>query len=317
MPLHLSTPLILHTGLSTATQRIWLKLENLQPAGSFKIRGIGALCEQAYAQGKRRVVAPSGGNAGIAAAFAARELGMQARIVVPVTTPTFTCERIRALGAEVVVHGAHWNEANQLALRDCAESDGLYVPAFDHPAIWDGHSSMIDEIVQQLPQFDAIVASVGGGGLLAGVLVGLARHQRHHVRVVAAETEGAASFAAALQAGRPVRIDAITSIAKSLGALEVAAWPVAAMRRFPHHASVVLPDAFALDAVVRYADDYRQLVEPACGVSLALAYQHHASLADARDVVIVVCGGVGVTPELVAQWAADQVRAAATQDRRA
>ncbi len=303
MPLHLATPLIQHTGLSTPEQRVWLKLENLQPGGSFKMRGIGALCEQAYAQGKRRVVAPSGGNAGIAAATAARALGMQAQVVVPVTTPEFTCQRIRGLGAEVIVHGATWNEANQLALRHCAEDGAVYVPAFDHPAIWDGHSTMIDEIVAQLPQFDAIVASVGGGGLLAGVLVGLARHARHAVRVVAAETEGAASFAAALRAKRPVRIEAITSIAKSLGALEVAAWPVAAIQRFPH-ASVVLPDAQALAAVVRFADDYRQLVEPACGVSLALGYQHHASLEGARDVVIVVCGGVGVTPELVSQWAA-------------
>lgn len=303
MPLHLSTPLILHTALSTPEQRVWLKLENLQPGGSFKIRGIGALCEQAHAQGKRRLVAPSGGNAGIAAATAARALGMAAEVVVPVTTPEFTCQRIRALGAEVLVHGANWNEANQLALRHCADADAVYVPAFDHPAIWDGHSTMVDEIVEQLPQFDAIVASVGGGGLLAGVLVGLARHARHDVRVVAAETDGAASFAAALHAKRPVRIAAITSIAKSLGALEVAAWPVAAIQRFDH-ASVVLSDAQALDAVVRFAEDYRQLVEPACGVSLALAYQHHESLAGGRDVVIVVCGGVGVTPELVAQWKA-------------
>ena len=132
--------------------------------------------------------------------------------------------------------------------------------------------------------------------------MGLARHERHDVQVLAAETLGAASFAAALQAGRPVRLDGITSIAKSLGALEVAAWPVAAIRRFPHQ-SVVLSDEQVLDAVVRYADDYRQLVEPACGVSLALAYQRHPSLAQARDVVIIVCGGVGVTPALVAQWA--------------
>lgn len=306
MTLHLRTPLLLHSGLSTPEQRIWLKLENLQPGGSFKIRGIGALCEQARAQGKRRVVAPSGGNAGVAAATAARALGMLAVVIVPTTTASFTCERIRALGAEVIVHGANWNEANQLALQHAEPADTLYVPAFDHPAIWDGHSSLVDEILDELPELDAVVTSVGGGGLLAGILVGLARHARHDVRVVAAETEGAASFAAALQAGRPVRIGVITSIAKSLGALEVAAWPVAAIQRFPH-ASVVLPDAQALDAVVRYADDYRQLVEPACGVSLALAYQHHASLAQARNVVVIVCGGVAVTPELVAQWGS-QVR---------
>ena len=100
--LHIRTPLILHPGLSTPTRRIWLKLENLQPSGSFKLRGMGLLCSQAKAEGKRKVVCPSGGNAGFATAVAAASLGLQACIVVPHTTPESTRARIRKTGAEAV-----------------------------------------------------------------------------------------------------------------------------------------------------------------------------------------------------------------------
>ncbi|WP_459614460.1 pyridoxal-phosphate dependent enzyme [Bordetella sp. 2513F-2] len=299
--LHVRTPLILHETLSTPERRVWLKLENLQPGGSFKMRGIGALCSQARAKGCTAVVSPSGGNAGIAAALAARRLGMAATVVVPSTTPETTCQRIAALDATVVVHGEVWETANAHALELAAASGAQYVPAFDHPVIWEGHSTLVDEIVEDLPEFDAVVASVGGGGLLAGILKGLLRHGREDCRVVACETDGAASFHAAMQTGHPVRLDAITSIAKSLGALQVAAWPVQAIAAFPH-ACAVLTDNDAMQAVVRYAADMRQLVEPACGVSLAVAYQGHPALAQARDVVVVVCGGVSISAQMVAHW---------------
>lgn len=305
MKLHSRTPLVLHRELSTPDQRIWLKLENLQPCGSYKLRGIGALCQHAHLQGKRRLIAPSGGNAGIAAAYAGRELGMEVEVIVPTTTPEPTRARIRALGADVLVFGDAWDQSNELALERAREDDAEYIPAFDHPLIWEGHSTLIDEIVEDLPTVDAIVASVGGGGLLSGILLGLDRYRRNDCRVIAVETEGAASFHAALEAGHPVSIGRITSIAKSLGALQVAQWPVDAIRKVPH-ASVVLSDAEAISGTIRYADEARQLVEPACGVSLAVAYQRHASLDGARDVVVIVCGGVSISASQIAAWKAEQ-----------
>ncbi|MGE8498066.1 MAG: pyridoxal-phosphate dependent enzyme [Pseudomonas sp.] len=299
--LHIQTPLILHPGLSTPSRRVWLKLENLQPSGSFKMRGMGLFCTQAAEAGNKRLVCPSGGNAGYATAVVAAGLGLQACIVVPHTTPEATRARIAAVGAEVIVHGKLWDESNQLALELAREADTAYVPAFDHPVLWEGHSSMVDEILQACPQVDAIVASVGGGGLLAGVLTGLLRHGRTDCTVVACETEGAASFAAALTAGQPVRLSEVRTIAGSLAASQVSAWPVQAIREFPH-ASVVLSDDQAKQAVVRYADDLRQLVEPACGVSLAVGYLDHRAIAEAQDVVIVVCGGVSISAATVAQW---------------
>ncbi|ROL81063.1 pyridoxal-5'-phosphate-dependent protein subunit beta [Pseudomonas chlororaphis] len=301
--LHIRTPLILHSGLSTATRRIWLKLENLQPSGSFKMRGLGLLCTQAARQGKRRVVCPSGGNAGLATAMAAASLGLQACIVVPQTTAQTTRERIARTGAEVLVHGQVWDQANERALQLSSAADSEYVPAFDHPVLWQGHSSMIDEILEDCPQVDTIVASVGGGGLLAGILTGLLRHQRQDCRIIACETTGSASFAAGLAAGHPVKLARIDTVASSLGAAQVAAWPLQQIQAFAHQ-SLVLSDAEAILGVVRYADDLRQLVEPACGVSLAVAYLDHPAIAAARDVVIVVCGGVSISARQVADWGA-------------
>jgi L-serine/L-threonine ammonia-lyase len=161
---------------------------------------------------------------------------------------------------------------------------------------------MIDEILEDCPQVDALVTSVGGGGLLAGVLTGLIRHQRTDCRIITCETQGAASFAAAVAAGHPVRLPRIDTVATSLGAAQVAAWPVQHIVDFPHEC-VVLGDAEAIMGVVRYASDLRQLVEPACGVSLAIAYLDHPAIAQAHDVVIVVCGGVSISAQLVAGWA--------------
>ncbi|NYH11184.1 pyridoxal-phosphate dependent enzyme [Pseudomonas moraviensis] len=300
--LHIRTPLILHPTLSTASRRIWLKLENLQPCGSFKLRGMGLLCSQAAAQGKRKVVCPSGGNAGLATAVAAVSLRLQACIVVPHTTPEATRARIRRTGAEVVVHGKVWDEANQRARELASAADTEYVPAFDHPVLWEGHSSMVDEILDDCPQVDTVVTSVGGGGLLAGILTGLQRHDRRDCRIITCETTGAASFAAAVQSGHPVRLSRIDTVATSLGAAQVAAWPVEHIGEFDHEC-LVLSDDDAIMGVVRYAGDLRQLVEPACGVSLAVVYLDHPALTGAHDVVVIVCGGVSISAQLVAGWA--------------
>ena len=146
------------------------------------------------------------------------------------------------------------------------------------------------------------MTSAGGGGLLAGILTGLIRHDRMDCRIIACETQGAASFSAAVEAGHPVRLARIDTVATSLGAAQVAAWPVQHIFDFPHEC-VVLGDDEAIMGVVRYANDLRQLVEPACGVSLAVPYLDHPAIAGAHDVIIVVCGGVTISAQWVAEWA--------------
>jgi len=234
---------------------------------------------------------------------AGRALGMTTLIVVPLTTPESVRARIRTLGAEVIVAGGVWDEANQEALRLCGEAGSVYVPPFDHPDIWDGNATLIDEAARQIEggAFDAVVCAVGGGGLMAGVLHGLHRNGLQHVPVIAAETEGAASFAAAIDAGEPVTLPAITSIAGSLGAKRVADEAYAWTRRHEIKSAVV-SDADAVDACLRFADDMRLLVEPACGAALAVAYGKLPQLAPFKRPLIVVCGGIGVDLGKLAAW---------------
>ncbi|WP_211442559.1 pyridoxal-phosphate dependent enzyme [Collimonas humicola] len=304
--LHIHTALLRHPQLSVALDKqVLLKMENTQPAGSFKLRGIGLLCQRAVAAGASCLVCPSGGNAGFAAAFAGAALGVKTTIVVPETTAAAVCQRIRDIGAEVIVHGAVWDEANQLALQLCEQPGSVYIPPFDHPDIWDGNATMIDEAVQQAREqgvdFDVVVCSVGGGGLMSGVLSGLHCNGLAHIPLIAAETDGAASLNAAVRAGELVSLPAITSIASTLAAKRVAAECFAWTQRHEVH-SVVVSDAQAVSAALQFADQMRILVEPACGAALAVAYENLPVLAPYKRPLIVVCGGIGVSLAMLAGW---------------
>src|SRR5690554_228208 len=132
--------------------------------------------------------------------------------------------KIRVAGGEVFTHGASWKEADNYA-RELLAADptGVYCPPFDHPDIWDGNSTMIEEIVDDLRDTpDAVLVSVGGGGLFAGLMMGLERNGMDDVPVVAVETQGADSLSTSLKAGKLVQLPKITSIATSLGANTVA-----------------------------------------------------------------------------------------------
>lgn len=296
--LHVQTPLIESLVLSRAgSRRVWLKLDALQPSGSFKARGIGHLCRVRKEQGCTRFVSSSGGNAGLAVAYAGRKLGVAVTVVVPETTGARARGLIAAEGAQLIVHGQSWQEAHEHALSLLA-ADAQYVHPFDDPLIWEGHASLVDELAAAQVKPDAIVLSVGGGGLLAGIAHGLARHSWHDVALITAETSGADSYARSLAAGSVIELPAITSIATSLGAKRVCMRAFELSREFRTHADVV-SDLAALRACLQFADDHRVVVEPACGAALALLYGDAAVLADYREIVVIVCGGAGVSyPEL-------------------
>ena len=303
MTLHVETPLVESRTLSLSSGRsVWLKLDALQPPGSFKMRGIGHACETYRARGARRFVSSSGGNAGLAVAYAGRLLSVSVTVVVPQTTTARAVELLRQEHAEVVVHGASWQEANELAQSLVGESDAFIHP-FDDPLLWQGHATMIDEVARFGLKPDAVVLSVGGGGLLCGVMEGLDRHGWGQVPVLAVETQGAASFNAAMKAGHPVELEAITSIATSLGAKRVCERAVQWSRESPIQ-SVLVSDTSALDACERFLADHRILVEPACGASLALAYEKAPELEPFSTILVVVCGGATATIDQIRQWSA-------------
>lgn len=302
MPLHTHTPVLAGPATySRAGRPLAFKLDALQPCGSFKMRGIGTAAERAVARGARELVCPSGGNAGFAAAHAGARLGVPTTIVVPQTTHAAVRDRIAAVGATVTVHGAAWDEANEHAQQLVHGRGAAYLHAFDHPDIWDGHATLIDECCADGVDFDAVACCVGGGGLLAGIVEGLRRNALAHVPVLAVETEGAASYAAALAAGEPVTLPAITSIATTLGAKRVCRRALELARE---HAvvSLVVDDAQAVAACAKFADEYRLLVEPSCGATLAALDVFPDAFARFGRVLVEVCGGIGVSLEQLAQW---------------
>jgi L-serine/L-threonine ammonia-lyase len=247
------------------------------------------------------LVSSSGGNAGYAIAYAGRSLGVPVTIVVPKRTSARARELIRGEGAEVVEHGDAWDDSHVYATHVAERQNGAYIHPFDDPSAWAGHATMIHEAAEEVAMPGVAVVSVGGGGLLCGVVQGMKEVGWSRVPVLAVETRGADSFATAVAAGRLVTLDAITSIATTLGARTVAAEALAwAGRR--EIIPWVVSDRSAVEACLRFADDHRVLVEPACGASLSAVYDRAEPLRNRGPVLVIVCGGAGVTRELLASW---------------
>ncbi|XP_051888399.1 serine dehydratase-like isoform X2 [Pristis pectinata] len=301
---HICTPLHKSLALSkVAGTTVYIKLDNVQPTGSFKIRGVGYLCQKAAEENCKHFVCSSGGNAGLAAAFAAQKLQIPATILVPSSTPEFTIQKLKEYGALVEVVGKVWDDANKQALKLSENAGWVYVPPFDHPLIWEGHASIVMELRDALPcKPGAIILSVGGGGLFCGVVEGLKKVGWCDVPIIAMETKGANSLNEAVKAGKLVTLPDITSVAKSLGAKTVCE---KALQNTQEHIvlSEVISDHEAVQATERFLDDERILVEPACGASLAAIYsgviqrlQKEGQLVkDLQSIVVIVCGGSSIT----------------------
>ena len=312
-PLHLETPLMLSPTLTEKTgSNIWLKLENAQNSGSYKIRGIGRFCQDAVKKGYTHLVSSSGGNAGVAAAYAAKKLGIPCTVIVPEPTPYFMKEKIAHDATNVEQFGATWDDANLRALELCKQEGHVLVHPFDHQLIWDGHATMIDEIVVQLKgkKPDAVMLSVGGGGLLCGVLQGMHKHGWNDVALITVETEGTRSFNLCVENGEWKALDKINSIAKTLGVKKICKGAFDWIKVHKPIYSKVVTDTEAVQACLGFADDHRFLVSASAGAALAPVYgdilvnlQKEGSLSEGKlDVVIIVCGGNEVTLKEIDNW---------------
>ncbi|KAF3934046.1 hypothetical protein ABW19_dt0203433 [Dactylella cylindrospora] len=310
------TPLKESKALSRAVGcKVFMKLENLQPSGSYKSRGMGNMYLRTLANNqassspssKTHFYCSSGGNAGLAAATAGKMLGCPTTVVVSTMTSELMKNKIRAMDADLHVHGASWFEADEY-MRNVlmAGNEGaVYCPPFDHPYVWEGNSTIVTEIAQQLPPShpipDAIVFSVGGGGLFNGVVQGFKSHGWDKVPIIAVETLGADSLATSMKLDEHHMLPSITSRATSLGARKVSQQTWEYARRGGKEAgldvrSVVLTDDEALMGCVKLAEDERLLVEDACGVSVATCYNGALrrvcpELREDSLVVVIVCGG--------------------------
>jgi threonine dehydratase len=262
-----------------------LKLELLQHAGSFKPRGAFAnlLLREVPAAG---VVAASGGNHGVAVAFAAHRLGVPARIFVPSVAAPTKQRRIRELGAELVIAGERYDDALHASQAYVTESGALPIHAFDQPETLLGQGSVGLELEQQLPSFDSLLVAVGGGGLLGGIAAWFAGA----VRVIAVEPRNAPTLHEALRAGRPVDAPAGGIAADSLAPRRVGELVFPLAQRFAPRAVLVEDDDIraaqhALWSSVRVA------AEPGGAAALSALISGAYRPAPDERVAVLVCGG--------------------------
>ena len=294
--LSIKTPLIQSLVLSQLNQcQVWLKMEALQPSASFKQRGISHACQKYFEQGAQRFISSSGGNAGLAVAYTGRQLGVPVTVVVPETTAQRARELIVQQGAEVIVHGASWTEANALAQSLLTQHD-VFIHPFDHPLLWEGIIPMIDEVIADGVTPDAVVLSVGGGSLLSGVAAGLKKHGLAHIPIYAVETQGTASLHASIVAKQHVELDQVSGIATTLAAKKVCQNAFEVSQALEVR-SLVVSDQDTVDACLKFVDDHRILVEPACGATLSVLYDQAIQFKPTDQVLVIVCGGAGITLE--------------------
>jgi len=239
---------------------VLLKLEHLQLSGSFKLRG--ALNALSGVDHPTRVVTASGGNHGLAVATAAALLGVPATVYVPESAPESKTRRIEATGARLVRHGATYAEAADAALAAVTSQD-VYLPAYDHPDVIAGQGTVGAEIVADAPEVDAVVVAVGGGGLAAGIALGIGDRT-----TVAVETEGCHALHAALQAGQPVDTEVSGVAASALGATRVGELPFAVLNS-PRTLSVLVSDEEVVAAQALLWEECRIAVEPAAAAPFA------------------------------------------------
>jgi len=260
----------------------------------------------------------SGGNAGLACVVAAQSLGYPASVVVPITTKARMIEKIRAAGAEDVIQvGSTWKDADTYLREVVLQKDGngVYVPPFDAEGIWEGNSSIVDELATQIAEMGpalsvptAILCSVGGGGLFCGVMKGLDRY-KWSSSVIAVETKGADSLATSIDAEELVTLPGISSAATSLGCTRVATKTYEYASSRPEQVKCfVVSDADAARACCYVKKTEGLAVELACGASVAACTRATMEMALKRElrsedvIVVIVCGGSNVTGSMLEEW---------------
>lgn len=266
-----------------------LALEFLQHTGSFKARGAINFMSSHVEAGTMPdagVVIASGGNAGLACAWAAGQHGVPAAVFVPTTAPAVKVARLRRLGATVRQVGSEYAEALAASRKYAADSGALESHAYDHPLIAAGAGTVMEEILAAEPGLDTVVVSVGGGGLFTGVA---ASALQHGVRVVAVEPSRCRALNEALRRGEVTDVEVDSVAADSLGARRTSSMALEWARR-EEVRSVLVPDEAILEARQALWDDRRLAVEHAASTALAALTSGAYVPAPGERIAVVLCG---------------------------
>lgn len=255
-------------GDAGAPGEVWLALEFMQHTGSFKARGAANFIQAHRDAGTlpdAGVTIASGGNAGLACAWAAQRYGVRATVFLPANAPRVKVAKLRSYGADVRLVGSEYAEALAVCEEFAATTGALTSHAYDHPLIAAGAGTLLEEIRRQVPGLDTVVVAVGGGGLFTGVATA-ARH--HGMRTVAVEPERCRALNAALEAGGPVDVTVESVAADSLGARRTSAMALHAAQQNGAR-SVLVPDPEIVRARQALWDHRRIAVEHGAATALA------------------------------------------------
>jgi threonine dehydratase len=280
-----SIPLSEITGM-----KIFCKLDNLQRTGSFKERGArNALAQLSRDQQKRGVIAASAGNHAQALAYQGGLLSIPATVVMPKFAPLLKITNCQRLGATVVLHGEDFGEAKAHAHKIARERGLAYVDGYDDPSIIAGQGTMGLEIMEQIPDLEAVVVPVGGAGLLAGVSLAI-KTLRPNAKIVAVEAENVASFSAAIEAGKPTKISMRPTLADGLAIPQVGGNAFQITRKLVDLTIAVTEEEIAL-AILRLVELEKSVVEGAAATSLAACMSGKLKKLAGKRVVLLLCGG--------------------------
>ena len=277
------TPLL---DVSAAAGRpMFLKCENLQPAGAFKIRGAFNMVAQLTPEQRARgVITYSSGNHGQAMALAARELGAPAVVVMPTTAPEIKIEGAKGFGAEVILEGTTSADRRRRAEAEAAARGLTMVPPFDHEWIIAGQATAGLEILEQCPDAAAVLVPIGGGGLAAGIAAAV-KQTRPGVTVIGVEPSGAAAMKASIDAGEPVTLPKTQSVADGLMPVRPGDLTFAHVNKFADHV-ITVEDPAIVDAVLWIFEHAKIVAEPSGAATTA------AVLSGALDAVTKINGPI-------------------------
>lgn len=268
---------------------VYCKLDHLQVTGSFKERGARNRLEQLTPQQRKTgVIAASAGNHAQALAYHGTELGIPVTVVMPVYAPLTKVTNCRSFGATVVLEGESYDHARQHAISLAQERGLTYVPGFDDRDIIAGAGTLGLEVIEDVPDSDAVIIPVGGGGLIAGAALAI-KTTHPKVRVIGVETANAPTLRASLDAGKIVKIPSKPTLADGLAVAEVGALCFELAKRYVDDV-VLVDEAHLAQAVLRLLELEKAVLEGAGAAALAAMLQHDLGLAR-KKVVLVLCGG--------------------------
>jgi len=273
---------------------IYLKLENLQRTGSFKERGaLNKLLTLTAEERSRGVIAASAGNHAQGVAFHATKLGIRSQIVMPQATPLVKVVSTRGFGAEVILHGANYDEACEEAIARCTQQGLTFIHPFDDPVVIAGQGTIGLELLEQVPDLEAVVVPIGGGGLISGIACAL-KERNPKIRVIGVEPEKLPSMLRAREAGIPITIAPQATIADGIAVRRAGDVTLPLVSRYVDEI-VTVDDEEIASAILMLLEQEKTLAEGAGAAALAALLQAKTNLRHRKTAVLVCGGNIDVT----------------------